>query len=119
MIKVRVQRVGPQIAVMSGMAAATMAAAACSESYVELPVDMLDTGDLQMEKPLVAGGDVTFDISGWPGAVQSINFVISKYTTDEFLSVGQQLSFDIPALTLWDWVHPGSPTPTMEQLQGL
>ena len=116
MIKVRVQRVGTQIAVMSGMAAATMTAAGCSESDVEMPVEL---DDVQMEKPSFAGGDVTFDISGWPGAGQSIDFVISKSSTDEFLRVGQQLSFDIPALTLWDWLYPGSPTPTMEQLQNL
>src|SRR4051812_46639900 len=116
MIKVRVQRVGTQIAVMSGMAAATMTATGCADTDVELPIE---TDDLQMEKPLFTGGDVTFDISGWPGAGQSIDFVISKSTTDEFLRVGQKLSFDIPALTLWDWLHPGTPTPTVEQLQGL
>lgn len=116
MIKVRVQRVGSQIAVMSGMAAATVAATGCGETNVELPVE---TNDMQMEKPLFVGGDVTFDISGWPGAGQSIDFVISKSTTDEFLRVGQQLSYDIPALTLWDWLHPGSPTPTIAQLQAL
>lgn len=116
MIKVRVQRVGTQIAVMGGMAAATVTAAGCAETDVEMPID---TDDVQMQKPLFEGGDVTFDISGWPGAGQSIDFVISKSTTDEFLRVGQQLSFDIPALTLWDWIHPGSPTPSMEQLQNL
>lgn len=116
MIKVRVQRVGTQFAMMGGMAAATVGATGCAETDVELPVDV---DDVQMEKPLFTGGDVTFDISGWPGAGQSVDFVISKATTDEFLRVGQKLSFDIPALTLWDWVHPGSPLPTLEQLQGL
>ena len=116
MIKVRVQRVGTQFAVMGGMAAATVGASGCAESDVEVPIDM---DDVQLEEPLFTGGDVTFDVSGWPGPGQSVDFVISKATTDEFLRIGQKLSFDIPALTLWDWVHPGSPLPTFEQLQQL
>lgn len=116
MIKVRVQRVGTQIAVMGSVAAAAMTATGCAETEVEVPVD---TNDLQVDKPLFVGGDVTFDISGWPGAGQSIDFVISQSTTDEFLRVGQKLSFDIPALTLWDWLHPGTPTPTVAELQNL
>ncbi len=118
MIKVRVQRVGTQIAMMGGVAAATMTGAGCAETDTETDVPV-DANDLQMDKPLFVGGDVTFDISGWPGPGQSIDFVISQSTTDEFLRVGQKLSFDIPALTLWDWVHPGTPTPTVAELQNL
>lgn len=116
MIKVRVQRVGTQIAVMGGMAAASVSATGCNEADVDVPIDL---DDVQLEKPAFMGGNVTFDISGWPGAGQSIDFVISYSTTDEFLRVGQEFSFDIPALTLWDWLHPGSPTPTVAQLQNL
>lgn len=116
MIKVRVQRVGTQIAVMGGMAAASVSSTGCNEADVEVPIDL---DDVQLEKPAFMGGNITFDISGWPGAGQSIDFVISYSTTDEFLRVGQEFSFDIPALTLWDWLHPGSPTPTVAELQGL
>lgn len=116
MFKVRVQRVGTQIAVMGGMTAAAALGAGCGEAAPELPIE---TDDIQGVQPAFKGGDVTFDISGWPGAGQSIDFVIASSTTDEFLRVGQKLSFDIPALTLWDWLHPGSPTPTLEQLQAL
>jgi hypothetical protein len=116
MIKVRVQRVGTQIAVMGGMAAATVTATGCGDTDAEVS---RESNDIQEVTPLFTGGDVTFDISGWPGAGQSIDFVISSSTTDEFLRVGQKLTFDIPALTLWDWVHPGGPTPTFEQVQAV
>lgn len=114
MIKVRVQRVGKQIAVMGGVAAATVGAAGCGDADLGIPAELDQT---PAKTPQFEGGDVTFDVSGWPGAGQSIDFVITTSTTDEFLRVGQKLVFDLPALTLWDWLHPGSPPPTLDAIQ--
>lgn len=118
MLRVRVKRVTAQIAAASGMAAAA-SAMGCADLGAEAPRDDAQEEDVNEAKSPFFGGEVKFDISGWPGGVETVDFVISEATTDEFLRVGQKLTFDFPAITLWDWLHPGAPPPALSDLQKL
>jgi len=70
MIKVRVQRVGTQIAVMGGMAAATVGASGCAESDVELPIDMDEVRQGAAVAPKPASATTSGAPSVAPVAVQ-------------------------------------------------